>query len=136
VRLQEEARSHLFAGEGAFYDYLKPYFIKRFEKVVGSQARRQGDIFALRVADRCEFPSLNRYRMILMGSELEIKKGKEITLFGTRHVFTGEYCVLAYTPSVVLGCGVVEAPDHEKMDLESIYFLHQSQALYSPSQAD
>lgn len=132
VRLHEDAFSAFIRGrERGFYNSLKPEVIRVME-TRSRKAKRQGDIFA--VLFPLTWEELTTAQGLIERSSLDIQEVDQAPVYNTRHRFTGRIVQSFYLKrsySVILGCGVLTAPDHEPLKLGSVHVLAQAANLYS-----
>jgi len=132
--------SYLADGEEGFFDLLRPRFLKRIESDLGITAKRQGDIFALRLTGGWADSEL---KFFMRAFEMSVGSPKPQAgnhfVFETRHKLQGEYILikLGQGTDIALGAGVLMNPDHTTMRLEDgIYLMQQTAGLMNPKQAD
>lgn len=131
VEVTEEAfEAFVDKGENGFFDHLKPDKIKELERVWKTQAGRQGDIWYLKVSlSWTKFDSL----VGLIDSESSESGIVTGPVFGTRHTLTGR-CI--ERDDLVIGSGVLEAPNHPTVKLNGPHVLMQNDGLQEPESAD
>ncbi len=134
----------ILKGEGVepFFEALKPTRLSDVERLFGTKAKRQGDIFALPTRwSWTEFEKMS----VLLGLFLKGAKDRdEWSLFQTRYSIKGRIVEVELRPErygndrieTTLATGMLEAPDHQPLELEKIHVLFQSAGLYSPQDAD
>jgi hypothetical protein len=146
TELQHKAfQEFLAGGEKKLYEALRPIIIRWAEQKWGlEKTLRQGDIFA--------YPLPAGYGLKRHGMPLQPKWKKKhpriiertSALFSTRHLLTGRMVV---TPDqirspgvrnelVMIGAGLLEAPDHAPVELPGLHLLAQTRHLTSPKYAD
>lgn len=136
VELHMSAFEYVLDGEGAFFEQLKPEFIRETEAKFKVKTKRQGDIFAIR-----PYPKLND---LLQNNakghnKAEVSVVEKASLFGTRHQFTGLFGLVKDARGSVLaefGEGLLEAPDHEPLKLEGPHLFRQALYIVRPTEAD
>jgi hypothetical protein len=141
---QRSIQPFLQSGEEAFYESLKPWIIREFSQRTTDPPKRQGDIWAIRIADNWD--TISQEVLGYPTSPCKEKSGR-FNLFNTRHVLDGFMAAAWITTSqkparrfkkgkavmkmkgayVVFGIGTVAAPNHAPMILgDGIYALAQS----------
>lgn len=124
-------------GEGAFYESLKPEWLKRCEKHYGVEARRQGDIYACEMPG-VEWSTLKEMHLLGTGEELNVTNDPPNgngSIFETNHRFVGYWAKLTLFghKNVSVGSGIIEAtPDHKQLILEKPHIVCQSAGVVNP----
>lgn len=137
VRLMYETfKAFQEGGQRAFYDRLKPAIATKLEKTFDTTAQRQGDIFAVRVP--YSWKQMGAGRLMFLGWETVPKSVKHFTLFNTRHSLNGTHLKGAelFGDRYEIGEGVIEAPDHTRLELKGVHILVQARNLWEPEKAD
>lgn len=110
-------------GEVAFYQALMPPLIEKWGKRWQGEARRQGDIWSLPVA----FSWLQiKQHCRDYGWSGEVRDLHRQAIFGTHHRFTGLYLQPVPTDRAVIGEGIIEAPDHQPIELHGPHLFDQT----------
>lgn len=129
-------------GDKAFYNTLKPSIIGELEQEMRVESERQGDIFAIPLPMSWEALIMSQkfYAVTNGGDEWEDEptQVKAKSLFGTRHLFSGTELNVSLEGrrEVMVGQGIVEAPDHADLVLDRVYLFAQTAFLFNPKQAD
>ena len=155
VNLEPEAyQAFLDHGEAGFYQALKPKIIKAIEEEFGVSSKRQGDIFAVPIG--FSWQELSRLSLLVSEEKLQPQPVSLMSLFGTRHRFSGQISYLEHLASLshklderdtylgqglkvvdtYLAEGLVEAPDHSPLELKGVHLLSQTAYLADREHAD
>lgn len=127
-------------GEEAFYQGLMPARMRRYEASIGTQAVRQGDIYALPLGTSWEalehyFIRSTSYRM-----SLDVREGTHV-VDRTRHTLEGRWTTRrvrlprdrGYTSLQGFTAeGVLHAPDHDDVALDGPHLLMRTQGIIEP----
>jgi hypothetical protein len=136
VELDLAVFEHLLDGEEAFFDSLKPAWIRNAERETKRKALRQGDFFAWTSSkDMSTFLRTHMQR----GNRAEVQIVEKMQLRETRHRFSGLYFNVRNNDGHFLsagGEGVIEAPDHAPLKLEGPHIIMQALHLVKPKEAD
>ncbi len=129
---------HFFMKDGpeGFYRAIQPDALKLNEKL-NQPVRRQGDIFAVRMPS--DWPSIQVALLLVGARDTKLSEGKDIRVFGTRHMLSGVCIGLERSgrSSVGLAEGVLTAPDHAPLELKGgPHLFAQTQYLFNPQNAD
>lgn len=142
----------VFENEGSdnFFDELVPKTIKFLIPFCNNQIMRQGDFFALKVAESWEEierkNKIGGYEIAPNGLKTSIfeKGGLGSRLFRTRHSLCGKganaQIVLSKkmskrggfvqrTRAIFIASGVIEAPNHKPLNLDGVYIVERSAGL-------
>ncbi len=139
-------------GEEGFYNALKPDSIAFWEKKTGLKAKRQGDIWAIRLPYSWK-DITNVLAMVLRlegDCSLDPAEVFGYEIFETRHRLTGKVIDIFHVFDdigidvlnffkydwPVLAQGVIEAEDHFPLKLNRIHLLAQTALLFEPDTAD
>lgn len=136
VELHLSVFESLLDGEDAFYEALKPNWIRRAEKEFRKPAKRQGDFFAFAPAKDL---STFLHKHLNPGHKTELQVVEKVAVDDTRHLFTGLHFRLTDNRGALLargGEGVLEAPDHEELRLSGPHVIMQALHLVRPKEAD
>jgi|GEM_PF-1186552 len=131
VEVDYKLVEELALGEDAFFNSLKPSVVKRWEKGLGSEAKRQGDFFAVASDKKVNWDSF--FMSHLDGGKITMSFVKDFALRDTRHNFTG---ILGEINDLLVGEGRIDAPDHEPLLLEQPHLIEQAEGLLNPVEAD
>lgn len=123
-------------GEGAFFGALVPELVSDTCDKFGQKYRRQGDIFAVPVP--MTWKSLRQATTLISDeAPVEVQDANRRSIFKTRHLFTGHAMEGKLVKSLGLFVeGLIEAPDHEPLELKRIFLLSQTRYLFDPKNAD
>jgi hypothetical protein len=136
VQLEASTVEHLLDGEEAFFEALKPRWIRNAERESRRKAKRQGDFFAFSsTKDMSTFLKSHMQR----GNKATVQIVENMQLEGTRHHLSGLHVAISNRDGSFLGSsgeGVIEAPDHAPLKLESPHIIMQALHLVRPEEAD
>ncbi len=119
-------------GERAFYDWLKPRLVRKYERLFRTKAKRQGDIYAVAI------PDWEDYRQAwfqVLGFDLKLKPVDSFRLFYSRHRIIGSYTIGSTRkaihralgiPDAGFGKGVLVHPQHSARELDGVHLVMQS----------
>lgn len=133
VELEYRLVEDLVSGEESFLSALKPSAVKKWETLLESEAKRQGDFFAVASRNKVNWDSFFMSYLNVNGSEITMTIVKDFSLKGTRHGFTG---ILGKFNGLIVCQGRIEAPDHEPLLLEQPHLIEQSEGFVKPQEAD
>jgi len=141
VRMSGSVLNELFRlGISGFYDLLVPSLMKNLKKTFGGEFVRQGDIFAYPLSYSWEEIKSSKTICCGAGFTLQTTGSKGIHVFGTRHMFSGEYIdqlKLFGTTLPTVAEGMIAAPDHKDIKLaKKPHVLAQTNGLHHPQAAD
>ncbi len=136
VELEMAAFENLLDGEEAFFDGLKPTWLRNTERETKKRAKRQGDFFAFSsTKDLSTFLRLHMSR----GNNATVHIVEKLSLEGTRHQFSGMYLSVFNNARERIGFGgegTIEAPDHALLKLDGPHIITQALHLVRPKEAD
>ena len=122
-------------GEAAFYARLKPELITMLEELLGVQARRQGDIWAMPLPITLEKVNELFDHLDDMGGTIETAAaGEEYPLLGTSHSLVGRWLVPDIPPSIAnyeIVEGTITAEGHAPLVLDCPHIIMRSRGLVS-----
>ncbi|NTW22468.1 hypothetical protein HGA34_02900 [Candidatus Falkowbacteria bacterium] len=131
-------------GEAAFYDSLKPAEIKLIESATANPARRQGDIWAIKIGESWDNPGSEIPYAIQAVKSAKMFESTGQWLFESRHSLHGNLnrrVIIVYSSepkksktsrpkfkvksmAATLGSGLIKAPDHPPLDIsDGVYVL-------------
>lgn len=125
-------------GETAFYESLKPEWLRSCEKHYGVRTKRQGNTFACEMPG-VEWSTLKEMHLLSTGEELKVTNNAPedmVSICATDRRFTGYTAKITLFghANVCVGSGIIEAtPDHKALILEKPHVVCQSAGLVSPS---
>lgn len=110
-------------GEKAFYQALMPPLIQKWSKRWQREPSRQGDIWSLalplnwlQLKQHCQSNGWSGF----------VYDVRNQSIFATHHRFTGLYLQPVPTDRAVIGEGVIEAPDHQPIELPGPHLFDQT----------
>jgi hypothetical protein len=136
VELEMRALEHAIEGERAFFEGLKPSWIRQVEQKMKRRTKRQGDFFAFSVSKNM-VAFINEY--VRHGTRVQMDTAEKSPVEGTRHRFSGlRYFILNRDGHVQFsgGEGLLEAPDHAPLKLDGPHIIMQALHLVRPKEAD
>lgn len=124
-----------------FYEMLIPGTMRRLQELFPHiTCRRQGDIFAFLLPYTWE--DIRKSFEVCHAKGLKMVEDNGMSVFGTRHLFTGNRITLNSERNLLGGLvhtlaeGKVVAPDHEDITLGEVNALAQTAHLFDPKTAD
>ena len=132
VELNFSMIENLIDGSEAFFQALKPKRVKNWEEALKTKAKRQGDFFAIPFF-KTDWGAFLKQHLGKKGS-VEMRIADEMPLNGTRHRLNG--LVAIGEGNLVLGDGVINAPDHEPLLLDGPHLIEQAVGFLRPQEAD
>ncbi len=126
TRLDREAY-HVFLeeGEAAFYRALKPPHFGAMEKKFGVVARRQGDIWAIKLP--MDWNDVVNASLLNFGYKPMLDYRDPHRVFSTRHTLIGDYAPFGKWNRAVVQGVLVQRPEHADLNLtDGLYFLERT----------
>lgn len=121
-------------GSRAFYAFLKPALIRKFERKTKTKAKRQGDLWAVLLPfSETDFSTCCDILDMTCSDSPLWRKHKAMGVFETRHKFTGRIFDIPfdeneYEPAMICE-GTLIAPNHPPLVLKGIHLVMQSDGL-------
>jgi hypothetical protein len=122
-------------GVAAFYSRLKPDLIKKFERKTKTKAKRQGDLWAVKLPFfKEDFRTCTDIMDLLYGAREVAWLETRRTVFETRHsicgrVFDTPVEAIDVDYQVLVCEGTLNAPDHPPLVLKGAHLVMQSNGL-------